>query len=34
LLTGEVLTRFLEQSKSEGQSATLRAFREWLRAAR
>lgn len=34
LLTGEALTRFLEQSKSEGQSATLRAFREWLRAAR
>ncbi|MEN3331326.1 MAG: hypothetical protein V7641_691 [Blastocatellia bacterium] len=33
LLTGEALTRFLEQSKSEGQSATLRAFREWLRAA-
>lgn len=34
LLTGEVLTRFLERSKSEGQSATLRAFRGWLRAAR
>jgi Uma2 family endonuclease len=34
LLTGEVLTRFLEQSKGEGQSATLRAFRKWLRAAR
>jgi Uma2 family endonuclease len=34
LLTGEVLTRFLEQSKSAGQSATLRAFREWLRTAR
>ena len=34
LLTAEVLTRFLEQNKSDGQSATLRAFREWLRAAR
>jgi Uma2 family endonuclease len=34
LLTGEVLTRFLEQNKTEGQSATLRAFRQWLRAAR
>jgi Uma2 family endonuclease len=34
LLTSEVLTRFLEQSKTAGQSATLRAFREWLRAAR
>jgi len=34
LLTGEVLTRFLEQSKSKGQSATLRAFREWLHTAR
>ena len=33
LLTGEILTRFLEQSKGEGQSATLRAFREWLRSA-
>ena len=34
LLTAEVLTRFLEQNKTDGQSATLRAFREWLRAAR
>jgi Uma2 family endonuclease len=34
LLTGEALTRFLEQSKTAGQSATLRAFREWLRTAR
>ncbi|MFL6216820.1 MAG: Uma2 family endonuclease [Blastocatellia bacterium] len=34
LLNGEVLTRFLEQTKREGQSATLRAFREWLRSAR
>jgi len=34
LLTAEALTRFLEQNKSAGQSATLRAFREWLRAAR
>jgi Uma2 family endonuclease len=31
LLTGDALSRFLEQSKSEGQSATLRSFREWLR---
>ena len=34
LLTAEILTRFLEQNKADGQSATLRAFREWLRAAR
>jgi Uma2 family endonuclease len=34
LLTGEILTRFLEQSKTVGQSTTLRAFREWLRDAR
>jgi Uma2 family endonuclease len=30
LLTRDVLTRFLEQSKSEGQTATTKAFREWL----
>jgi Uma2 family endonuclease len=29
-LTAEALTRFLEQSKTAGQSATLRAFRQWL----
>ncbi len=32
ILTGEVLSRFLEQSKAEGQSKTLRVFREWMRA--
>jgi Uma2 family endonuclease len=31
LLTSEALTQFLEQSKSEGQSAALRSFRDWLR---
>src|SRR6185503_14757209 len=31
LLTSAALTRFLEQSKTEGQSATLRLFREYLR---
>jgi Uma2 family endonuclease len=30
VLTAEALTRFLEQSKTEGQSATLRTFRQWL----
>jgi Uma2 family endonuclease len=30
-LTAEALTQVLEQSKSEGQSAALRSFREWLR---
>jgi Uma2 family endonuclease len=34
LLTGDVLSQLLEQSKSEGQSATLRSFREWLRTQR
>lgn len=31
LLTAETLTNFLEQSKTEGQSAALRDFREWVR---
>jgi Uma2 family endonuclease len=31
VLTGELLTRFLEQSKTEGQSAARRAFRHWLK---
>jgi Uma2 family endonuclease len=31
ILTGEILTRFLEQSKTEGQSAARRAFRHWLK---
>jgi Uma2 family endonuclease len=31
LLTAEALTDFLEQSKTEGQSAALRGFREWVR---
>lgn len=30
-LTGDLLRQFLERSQSEGQSATLRAFREWVR---
>ena len=30
ILTSEPLSRFLEQSKTEGQSATLRSFRESL----
>ncbi|MGH9897611.1 MAG: Uma2 family endonuclease [Pyrinomonadaceae bacterium] len=34
LFTNEVLSRFLEQSKLEGQSATLRSFRDWLRTLR
>ncbi|MFN0122218.1 MAG: Uma2 family endonuclease [Blastocatellia bacterium] len=33
-LTGEVLLRFLQQSLAEGQSAALRAFREWVRASK
>jgi len=28
-LTGDVIFQFLERSRTEGQSATLRAFREW-----
>ncbi len=31
IATSELLTRYLEQSKTQGQSATLRSFREWLR---
>lgn len=34
ILTSEALTRFLEESKTEGQSATIKAFREWLRGRR
>lgn len=30
IVTSDLLTRFLEQSKTQGQSATLRSFREWL----
>jgi Uma2 family endonuclease len=30
-LTGEALCQFLERCQTEGQSATLREFREWLR---
>lgn len=30
-ITADALTRFLEQSKTEGQSAALRSFRAWLR---
>jgi Uma2 family endonuclease len=32
VLTIDVLARFLEQSKTEGQTAVRRSFREWLRA--
>lgn len=31
LVTSEAMTRFLDQSKTEGQSATLKSFRQWLR---
>jgi hypothetical protein len=31
-LTDRVLTDALEQSKTEGQSAALRTFRQWLKA--
>lgn len=31
MITNDVLLRFLEQNKSEGQTATVRSFREWLR---
>ena len=30
-LTGDVLFQFLERSRTEGQSATLRAFRAWVK---
>lgn len=32
IITADVLTQHLEQSKTQGQSAPLRAFRKWLRA--
>jgi Uma2 family endonuclease len=32
LLTSSVLSEFLAQSKTEGQTAALAAFRQWLRA--
>jgi Uma2 family endonuclease len=32
VFTTEVLSRFLEQGKTEGQTAVRRSFREWLRA--
>ena len=31
ILTADALTRFLEQSKTEGQAATRKAFRKWLK---
>jgi Uma2 family endonuclease len=31
-LTADVMTSFLERSKTEGQTAALRAFRQWARA--
>jgi len=34
VLTSDVLSRFLERSKTEPQRAVLRSFREWLRAQR
>jgi len=30
-LTGAMLTGFLERCKTQGQSAAIRAFRDWLR---
>jgi hypothetical protein len=30
-LTGEVLTRFLERSKTEKQRTVLKSFRQWMR---
>ena len=32
ILTNDVLSRFLEHAKSEGQTAAVKSFREWLRA--
>jgi Uma2 family endonuclease len=32
-LTTQAMTEFLEQSKTQGQTAALRAFRQWVRAA-
>jgi Uma2 family endonuclease len=34
MITKDVLTRFLAQNKAEGQTATVRSFRAWLRAER
>ena len=34
VLTSDALSQFLEQSKTAGQTAALRSFREWLRAQR
>jgi Uma2 family endonuclease len=34
VFTPDVLSRFLEQAKTEGQTATKRAFRDWLRASK
>jgi Uma2 family endonuclease len=34
VFTTEVLARFLEQGKTEGQTAVRRSFRDWLRASR
>jgi Uma2 family endonuclease len=34
VLTTPAMTEFLEQSKTQGQTASLAAFRQWLRAAR
>ncbi len=34
VLTTDALSQFLEQSKTEGQTATLRSFSEWLQAQR
>jgi Uma2 family endonuclease len=34
VFTTDVLSRFLEQGKTEGQTATKRAFRDWLRASK
>jgi hypothetical protein len=32
LLTGDVLFQLLERSKTDGQTATLRDFRQWVKA--
>jgi Uma2 family endonuclease len=31
IVTSDALTRFLDQSKTEGQSAALKSFRHWVR---
>jgi hypothetical protein len=33
-LTGDALFQFLERSKTDGQTATLREFRQWVKAPR